>query len=121
MRYLAFAFASLAAFILSSAVSLFWSGPAAGGRWGVFQVLCGVSVVATLLLMAGCGLGVLAFKRFPPARRAALLGAGCAAVFVGVLVVASLLSANPAESWGLLLLLPVLGGLVPLAWKSPTA
>jgi hypothetical protein len=110
MAFLLFLLGSLAAFVLASAASVLFGG----GGWGLFGLLAMLAVVASVLLLAGLGAGALAFKRLPRGRRAVGVGAGCAALFVGVLAVASLMSANPADSWALLLVLPVLGALAPL-------
>ena len=104
-----FALGGLVAFLLASAAA------ALAGSAALFPLLCGLSLVATLLLLAGLGVGALLFKRLPRGARAFGVGAASAVLFVGVLIAASLLSANPAQSWPLLLLLPLLGGLAPLA------
>lgn len=109
MAFLFFFAGALGAFLLASAAA------ALAGSAALLPLLCGLSVVATLLLSAGLGVGALVFKRLPRGMRAFALGVASATAFIGVLVVASLLAANPAQSWPLLLLLPLLGGLAPLA------
>jgi hypothetical protein len=101
-----FAGSSLAVFVLASAVSVLLAEHAAGNS---FQVLCALSLVATVLLLIGFGLGAAIARRFPGGAYAAAAGAGGALVFVGALALASALHANPVEWWGLMLLLPVAG------------
>jgi hypothetical protein len=112
-----FGASSLGAFILLSAIAVFLADQAhpAWGSWVTFQILCIVSLVATLMLLVGFGVGAAATRRIPRPLQATLLGAGCAAAFVVAVLIASSLQAEPADAWGILLLLPVLGGLSPFA------
>jgi hypothetical protein len=112
---LSFAGSSLFVFVLASAVSVFLAAHAAGNS---FQVLCVLSVVATVLLLVGFALGAVIVRRLPGNGYAAAVGAGGAVVFVGALAVATALDANPVEWWGLIVLLPLLGGASSLLHRS---
>jgi hypothetical protein len=116
MAILSFTAASFLALVLASAVSVYLGGQVeqAAGRAGAFQLLCVLSLVASVLLLAGFGIAAALVRRLPGPGRAAILGFACAAVFVALLAAASALRADPAESWLLLLALPLLGGLSPL-------
>jgi hypothetical protein len=113
-----FAGSSLAVFVLASAVSAFLAAQAAGNS---FQVLCVLSLVATVLLLIGFSLGAVIVRGFPGGTHAAAAGAGGALVFVGALSLASALNANPVEWWGLVLLLPVAGAAGSLLQHRPDA
>ena len=117
MAILWFAAGSLLTFVMASGLSVFLSGQLqhAGGG-GSLQVLCVLSLVATLLLMVGFGLGAAVARRFPARALATGLGVACALVFIAALGVATALQANPAESWGLVLALPFIGALSSL-WR----
>jgi hypothetical protein len=113
---LSFACSSLAVFVLASAVSVFLAAHAAGNS---FQILCVLSLVATVLLLVGFGLGAMVVRGFPGGAYAAAAGAGGALAFVGALSLASAMNANPVEWWGLVLLLPVAGAAGSLLQRRP--
>jgi peptidoglycan/LPS O-acetylase OafA/YrhL len=102
--------------VLASAVSVALAAHAAGNS---FQVLCLLSLVATALMLVGFGVGAAIVRRLPGQVDAAVLGAGGAAIFVGVLSAAAALDANPVEWWGLVLLPPALGAVASLLRRSP--
>jgi hypothetical protein len=104
--FLSFAGSSFAVFVFASAVSVYLAAQAAGNS---LQALCVLSLVATALMLIGFGVGAAIARRVPGHARAAVLGAGGAVVFIGVLSVAAALHANPVEWWGLVLLPPALG------------
>jgi hypothetical protein len=114
MALLSFAGASLLAFIAGSVLSVLMLEQ----QQGLFLLLCALAVVATVLLMVGFGIAGAVLRRFPPPAGAALLGAACAVLFMGILSVAAATSADPQNSWPLLLALPVLGGLAPLLQRK---
>lgn len=109
MASLWFAVGSLAAFLFASALSVALQG-------GAFQVLAVLSLVATLLAVAGfAGAGALA-RHFPTRRISLLLGMAAAVLFILALWIASLAGADPRASWALVLLPPLLGAAAP--WLS---
>ncbi|MGZ5196052.1 MAG: hypothetical protein ACXWB8_11490 [Ramlibacter sp.] len=103
-------------FVLASAVSVLLAAHTAGNS---FQILCVLSLVATVLLLIGFSLGAVIVRRFPGGAYAAAVGAGGALVFVGALWLASAMHANPVEWWGLMLLLPVAGAAGSLLQRRP--
>jgi hypothetical protein len=108
---------SLAAFLAASALAAWTQGES-------FQVLGALSVVATLLGLAGFAVGAAAARRFPLRNPSLLAGAASAAAFIAVLWIAALAGADPREWWALVLMLPLLGGLAAclpgLAGASPS-
>jgi peptidoglycan/LPS O-acetylase OafA/YrhL len=112
---MAFAASSFAVFVLASAIATYLAAHAAGNS---LQVLCVLSLVATVLLLIGFGLGAVIVRRLPGRTYAAAGGAGGALAFVAALSVASALHANPVESWGLVFLLPVLGAAASLLQRK---
>jgi hypothetical protein len=115
---MSFAGGSFGVFLLASAVSAFMAAQTASSS---FQVLCVLSLVATGLLLVGFALGAVVVRRLPGRAYAAAVGAGGAIVFVAVLAVAAALNANPVEWWGLVVLLPVLGGVSSLLQRNKGA
>lgn len=121
-----FSAGSVLALVLASAGSVYL--PAVTGdaarRVGALQVLTGLSVVATLLLLAGFAVALALRRRRAGIRRAAALGAASAAAFVLLLWSAYALGAEPGDSMLLLLALPLLGTasafLVGRAMPAPT-
>lgn len=105
---LAFAAGSFLTFALASGISR-----ATGGAASV-QILLVLSAAASVFLLIGFGIGAAIRRRLPQPLRSAGLGAAGAAAFVALLVAAAAAGANPAESWMLLLALPLLGGLSTL-------
>jgi uncharacterized membrane protein YhaH (DUF805 family) len=115
---MAFAASSFAVFVLASAVSVYLAAQAAGNS---LQVLCVLSLVGTVLLLVGFGLGAVIVRRLPGRGYAAAVGAGSAVVFVAALSLAAALQANPAQWWGLVLLLPALGAAASLLQRNESA
>lgn len=116
MAILWFSLASLVSFVLASALSVFLTNPMehTAGPWAAFQVLCVLSLAGTFMLLLGFGIMGAVLQRWPRRAQAAALGAGSALLFVATIWVATALQAKPAESWALLFLLPLFGGLSQL-------
>jgi hypothetical protein len=113
MGVLWFGLGSLFTFISASGAAVYLSSQA-WGKDGSFQVLCVISLIATLLLCVGFGLGAAISRRFPPRSRSLILGGMGAGLFVGLMWVASAANADPAQSWALVLVLPFIGGAASL-------
>lgn len=109
MNVLGFACGGLLVFLAGSGVSMVL----ARGH-GSFAVLAVISLVAALLLALGFGLGAALARRAPPPRLALALGGACALASLALLWLASAAGADPAQSWLLLLALPLLGAAVPV-------
>jgi hypothetical protein len=116
MGLLSFAASSLLTLVLASALSVYVAGQVehAWGKEGSFQALCILSAVAVVLLLIGFGIAAAFLRRLPRPAKGAILGAASAGVFIVTLAAATIFGADPAESWLLILLLPLLGGLSPL-------
>jgi hypothetical protein len=111
MGILWFAIGSLVPFIAASALSVFAAGQVAPG-WGQassFQLLCLLSVVASVMLLVGFGIAALAKRRLPRRNRALLLGVSGACVFMALVWIAFAAETDPAQSWLLVFTLPLLG------------
>jgi hypothetical protein len=123
MGLLCFFAASFLTFVLASGASVYLAGQVehAWGPAGSFQVLCLLSLVAALMLLVGFGIGAAILRRWPGPARAALLGVACAGVFAALILAASALGADPAQSWLLLVCLPLLGALSPVLGPKRTA
>jgi hypothetical protein len=103
---LAFAAGSFLAFAMACTLSyVFWG---ANASYKVLGLLC---VIGSVFLLVGFGIGAAIRRRLPRPLRAAGLGAAGAIAFVALIVAATAADAEPSRSWGLLLALPLLGGL----------
>ena len=116
MGMLWFSLGSLLTFVFASGAAVYFADHVenAWGKGGSFQVLCVLSFVATFLLCVGFGLGAAISRRFPPRSRSVIFGSACAGIFVGVMWIASMAHADPAQSWALVFLLPLIGGAAAL-------
>ena len=111
-----FGLGSAFTFVAASAVAVYFAGyvERAWGTGGSFQVLGLLSIGATFLLTIGFGVGAAFLNRFPSARNSAISGGLCAAMFVGLMWLASVAKADVAHSWRLILALPFLGSVALL-------
>ncbi len=111
-----FALASLCTFLVASGASVAAAGSGSGRAWGaggLFQVLCVLSLVATVMLLVGFGIGAAIARRLPRRNLALLLGFACACIFVAMVWIGSTLDADPAQAW------PMVFALVPLGAAAP--
>ena len=115
MGALWFGFGSLLMFVVGSGLAVYTADYVehAWGKGGSFQVLCVLSVPATLLLVVGFGLGAAIAKHFPSRAKAALLGGLSASAFIVLMWLASSASAGSGTSWALVFTLPFIGGIAP--------
>jgi hypothetical protein len=114
MGVLWFGLGSFLTFVVGSGLAVYTADYVehAWGKGGSFQVLCLLSVPATLLLVVGFGLGAAIAKRFPSRAKASFLGGLSASSFIVLMWLASS-SAGSGTSWALVFTLPFIGGIAP--------